>query len=58
VFRSILVAVDGFLGLIPIVLGGGLPLFDSPRPVEKLRLTDSKIWPNGVVQLRYEVIAG
>jgi hypothetical protein len=41
-----------------LVLGGGLPLFDSPRPPESLRLTDSKVWPNGVAQLRYEVAAG
>jgi hypothetical protein len=44
-----------FLGIIPVVLGGGVRLFDSPRPPENLRLTDSKVWPNGVAQLRYEV---
>jgi dihydrofolate reductase len=57
-FRAAGLVTGYFLGIIPVVLGGGLPLFDSPRPPEKLRLTDSKVWPNGVVQVRYEVIGG
>ena len=57
-FRAAGLVTGYFLGIIPVVLGGGLPLFDSPRPPENLRLTDSKVWPNGVVQLRYEVIGG
>jgi dihydrofolate reductase len=44
------------VSLIPVVLGGGLRLFDAAHPPEYLRLDDSKVWDNGVVQLRYEVI--
>jgi dihydrofolate reductase len=55
-FREAGLVTGYLLGLIPVVLGGGIRLFDSPRPPESLRLTDSKVWPNGVTQLRYEVI--
>jgi dihydrofolate reductase len=55
-FRAAGLVTGYFLGIIPVVLGGGVRLFDSPRPPENLRLTDSKVWPNGVAQLRYEVL--
>lgn len=55
-FRAAGLITGYFLGIIPVVLGGGLPLFDSPHPPEHLRLADSKICENRVVQLRYEVI--
>jgi hypothetical protein len=46
-----------FLGQIPpVVLGGGLSLFGSGHPPERLRLVDSEVWENGVVQVRYDVI--
>jgi dihydrofolate reductase len=55
-FRKAGLVTGYFLGVIPVVLGGGLPLFDSPHPPEHLRLANSKVWENGVVQLRYDVI--
>lgn len=55
-FRTAGLVTGYFLGIIPVVLGGGLPLFGPPHPPEHLRLADSRVWENGVVQLRYEVI--
>lgn len=43
---------------VPILLGAGIPLFasiDSPVP---LRLVDTTVFDNGLVQLRYRVPAG
>ena len=54
-FRDAGLVTGYFLGIIPVLLGGGLRLFDAPHPPEYLRLADSKVWKNGVVQLRYEV---
>ncbi len=39
--------------LIPVLLGAGVPLFAPPGPQEQLSLTDSRSFPDGVVQLRY-----
>lgn len=42
------------LYVMPVLLGGGVSLFPrlaSPRP---LRLVDTREFPNGVVQMRYE----
>src|SRR5262245_59284192 len=54
-FRAAGLVTGYFLGIIPVVLGGGLRLFDAPHPPEHLRPADSKVWENGVVQLRYEL---
>jgi dihydrofolate reductase len=42
------------LGIVPVVLGDGVPLFKSPGRPAHLRLTDSKAYPSGVVLLSYE----
>jgi dihydrofolate reductase len=55
-FRAARLVTGYFLGIIPVVLGGGLRLFDAPLPPEDLRLADSKVWDNGVVQLRYVAV--
>lgn len=55
-FRRAGLVTGYFLGIVPLVLGEGLRLFDSARPMERLRLSSSKVWSNGVVQLRYELI--
>jgi dihydrofolate reductase len=55
-FRSAGLVTGYFLGIVPVVLGGGLRLFDPPASREDLQLIDSKTWPNGVVQLRYQAI--
>ena len=55
-FRAAGLVTGYFLGFVPLVLGGGLRLFDPPGPTENLRRVDTKTWPNGVVQLRYDVV--
>lgn len=57
-FRSLLEAglVDVVeVGLVPILLGQGLPLLPSlPHPV-RLRLTERQEYPSGIVRLTYDV---
>jgi dihydrofolate reductase len=55
-FRTAGLVTGYLLGIIPVVLGGGLRLFDSPHPPEQLRLNRSQTYENGVVQLRYEAV--
>lgn len=43
------------LGLHPIVLGGGIPLFPSGTRHTDFRLVSSTPWPSGLVMLNYEV---
>ncbi len=42
--------------LIPLLLGGGLPLFPGLAGPRELRLVDTESWPNGVVRLRYTML--
>ena len=42
------------IGVIPLVLGGGVPLFTPPARQTTLTLVGTKAFPNGVVQLEYE----
>jgi len=45
--------LDGLrVHVMPVVLGGGAPLFASGTPAGA-QLTDHKIWPGGVVELTY-----
>jgi dihydrofolate reductase len=57
-FRSLIEAdlVDTVeIGVVPILLGQGIPLLPTlPRSV-KLELTDSQIYPSGIAMLRYAV---
>jgi dihydrofolate reductase len=55
-FRSAGLVTGYFLGIVPVVLGRGLRLFDPPGSRENLRLIDLERWPNGVVQLRHHAI--
>jgi dihydrofolate reductase len=42
--------------LMPVVLGGGLPLLPTPSPRTKLRLVRSKVFQTtGIVRLEYAV---
>lgn len=43
------------LSVMPLLLGAGRRLFDDTVPTIALRLVDSRAFPNGVVQLRYEL---
>lgn len=42
------------VSLIPVLLGDGVPLFKRGRPERRLKLIDSRAFPTGLVQLRYE----
>ena len=46
--------IDEFIiTIVPRLLGKGLPLCPSIDSIGKLRLSDSKINKNGVIQLKY-----
>ena len=46
--------ITGYVvSLIPVVLGGGVPLFGQPGPRERLTLTSTRSFPNGLVQVSY-----
>ena len=41
------------LSIHPVLLGGGAPLFEGPRPRQDLDLVDSRSYESGLVQLTY-----
>lgn len=44
------------LSIIPIILGGGIPLFSMINKESACRLLSSQAYPSGLVQLKYEII--
>ena len=57
-FRSLLDAglVDAVeVGVIPVLLGGGIPLLPPPARLAKLKLTGHKVYKTGIVSLEYAV---
>lgn len=44
------------VSVIPVLLGGGIRLFDKSFPEQKLNLLNSKAFPSGLVQLHYQVV--
>lgn len=57
-FRSLLDAgfVDTVeLAVIPVLLGGGIPLLPHPAKQAKLKLTSHKVYKTGIVALEYAV---
>jgi dihydrofolate reductase len=57
-FRSLLGAglVDTVeVAVIPVLLGGGIPLFPPPAEQTKLKLTSHKVYKTGIVALEYAV---
>jgi dihydrofolate reductase len=57
-FRSLLEAglVDGVeIAVIPVVLGGGIPMLPPPAPRTRLRLTGHRVYGSGIVLLEYAV---
>ena len=61
-FRSLLAAglVDGVdVGVIPVLLGGGIPLLPSPAGRTRLRLRNQRVYEkSGIVGLEYDVVRG
>lgn len=58
-FRSFLDAklVDRVeVGVIPVFLGGGIPLLPAPATQTKLKLTAHKVYKTGIVMLTYDVV--
>jgi dihydrofolate reductase len=49
--------VDEFwLGVMPVILGKGKPLFTNVEQRHRLRLKESKASPSGVISVRYETV--
>jgi dihydrofolate reductase len=44
------------ISIIPVLLGVGVPLFRPGIPVHNLKITRSREFPAGLVQLEYEVL--
>ena len=58
-FRNLLDAglVDTVeVGVIPVLLGGGIPLLPPPAKQTKLKLTGHKVYKTGTVSLEYAVM--
>lgn len=41
------------ISVVPTLLGGGIPLFRTPLPVQQLSLVECRRYPSGLVQLTY-----
>ena len=61
-FRSLLAAglVDGVdAGIIPVLLGGGIPLLPSPAGRTRLTLKNRRFYEkSGIVGVEYDVVRG
>jgi dihydrofolate reductase len=44
------------VGIIPVLLGGGIPLLPPPAKQSKLKLTAHKVYKTGIVMLTYDVV--
>lgn len=44
---------ETIITIVPLILGEGIPLFQGIEVEEKLLLTGSQVYANGLVQLRY-----
>jgi dihydrofolate reductase len=43
------------VGVIPVLLGGGVPLLPSPARQTKLKLTRNRVYKTGIVSLEYAI---
>ena len=43
------------VGLVPVLLGRGIPFLPSPGARAQLRLTDTRRYPTGILLLTYEI---
>jgi dihydrofolate reductase len=55
-FREAGLITEYSLGIVPVVLGGGLPLFESPGRPARLQLIESRAHRTGVLMVRYQVV--
>jgi dihydrofolate reductase len=46
---------DLTVSVVPVVLGGGIRLFGSDGPEQRLTLAEARSWPTGLAQLCYRV---
>ncbi len=42
------------VAVIPIVLGGGIPMFAAVEGQQSLKRVEAKTYPDGIVMLNYE----
>ena len=57
-FQTMLEAklVDGLdMGVIPVLVGGGVPFLPAPARQTRLKLTNHKVYKSGIVMLEYGV---
>lgn len=43
-----------YLGIVPVVLGRGIPLFPSPFPQRDFKLLENETFSRGMIALKYE----
>lgn len=56
-FRSEGLIAQYLISVIPVLLGGGIPLFAHAPQLDSLRLTGTRSYQSGIVQLSYEPVA-
>lgn len=56
-FRKEGLISEWILSIMPVILGGGIPLVAPGGPIEPLKLTATQAYPSGVVQLKYARMA-
>jgi len=47
-----------YLGVVPVLLGEGIPLFPAGSPQREFTLTENKTYSQGMIALRYERARG
>lgn len=57
-FREAGLITEYIVSVIPVILGGGVALFGGAGPTQRLRLVDTKSYPDGVLQARYLPVSG
>ena len=43
-----------YLGIVPVLLGEGIPIFPSGFPQRDFKLIENKIYSKGLIALKYE----
>lgn len=46
------------VAVMPVLIGGGLPLLPPPATLARLELTDQRTYPSGIVKLEYNIPRG